>query len=217
MKVSEIFFSIDGEGIRTGAPAVFIRLHGCNLRCSYCDSMYAVEGSDFTEMNVGQIADKVKSFDCKNVTLTGGEPLIHQDVQTLLQVLDDNSFDINIETNGTMPKPLGFKNVFVTMDWKCSSSNMQGKMKLDNFRNLDSRDVVKFVVGSVKDLEDAARIVESLENICHPTFYVSPVFGTLPYQDMVNWILSNQVMRKNLVRFQVQLHKVIWDPNERGV
>lgn len=223
MKISEIFLSIEGEGIRTGAPAVFIRLFGCNLRCSYCDSMYAVEGGDFQEMTPVEVLEKVKSFNTQFVTLTGGEPLIHKDVEVLLKMLDDYGFEVNIETNGTQPKPSGFRNIFCTMDWKSISSGMQPRMKMENMMTLGEKDVLKFVVGTEEDLLDAARVIEAMEGRFTdlrkrlPTFYVSPIFGIMKYEDMVNWILGNEVMRRNNVRFQVQLHKIIWNPEARGV
>ena len=125
MKVSEIFKSIEGEGLRTGLPAVFIRLHGCNLRCSYCDSMYAVEGCDYKQISVAQILDAVKEYgDITHVTLTGGEPLIHPDVEDLLCQLSGNGYRVNIETNGTVPCKWHFPGLFYTMDWKCKSSGM---------------------------------------------------------------------------------------------
>lgn len=223
MKISEIFLSIEGEGIRTGAPAVFIRLFGCNLCCSYCDSMYAVEGSDFQEMSPVEVFEKVKSFNTQYVTLTGGEPLIHKDVEVLLKMLDDSGFEINIETNGTQPKPTDLKNMFCTMDWKSISSGMQPRMKMENMMTLGEKDVLKFVVGTEEDLLDAARVIGAMEaeydrdSLKLPTFYVSPIFGTMKYENMVNWILSNETMKRNNVRFQVQLHKIVWDPEARGV
>lgn len=174
-------------------------------------------------MSPTEILEKVKSINTKLVTLTGGEPLIHKDVNVLLKILDDAGFEVNIETNGTQPKPSGFKNIFCTMDWKSISSGMQSKMKIENLLTLDERDVIKFVVGTIEDLQDAAKVAETLEqsfaskNKKLPTFYVSPIFGTMKYESMVNWILENESMRRNNVRFQVQLHKIIWDPNARGV
>lgn len=223
MKISEIFLSIEGEGIRTGAPAVFIRLFGCNLRCKYCDSMYAVEGDDFQNMTPQEVLEKVKSFNTQFVTLTGGEPLIHKDVKVLLKMLDDSGYEINIETNGTQPKPKGIRKLICTMDWKSISSGMQPKMKMENMMTLGEKDVLKFVVGTEEDLLDATRVIEAMERRFNalgkrlPTFYVSPIFGAMKYEDMVNWILGNEVMRRNNVRFQVQLHKIIWDPDARGV
>jgi len=163
MKVCEIFRSIEGEGLRTGLPAVFIRLHGCNLRCSYCDSMYAVEGGDYKQMNVTQVLDAVKKFSgITHVTLTGGEPLIHQNVEDLLSQLSGNGYRVNIETNGTVPCKWHFPGLFYTMDWKCKSSGMSVKMKMENLETLGSEDVLKFVVGTIEDLEETETVVKSL-------------------------------------------------------
>ena len=128
MKVSEIFKSIEGEGIRMGQSAVFVRLHGCNLRCSYCDSMYAVEGPDFKLMSVGEVLAAVEAYrnesGVKCVTLTGGEPLIHEGVSELLTKFSEAGFEVNIETNGTVPCKWQLPGLFYTMDWKCKSSGM---------------------------------------------------------------------------------------------
>lgn len=223
MKISEIFMSIEGEGVRTGAPSVFVRLFGCNLRCSYCDSMYAVEGNDFREMTITDVIDSIRNFNVSNVTITGGEPLIHPGIQDLLNQLDQQGYEINIETNGTCPKFKDYKNVFYTMDWKSISSGENSKMDLNKLMDLSQKDVVKFVVANPSDLQEASNVIETLENHFKnlgkslPYFYVSPVFKTMAYEDMVNWILSNQTMVRNKVRFQVQLHKIVWDPNARGV
>ena len=180
MKVSEIFKSIEGEGLRTGLPAVFIRLHGCNLRCSYCDSMYAVEGSDYKQMSVAQILDAVKEFSgITHVTLTGGEPLIHQDVEDLLSLLSSNGYQVNIETNGTVPRKWHFPGLFYTMDWKCKSSGMSAKMKIENLETLGAEDVLKFVVGTIEDLEETETVVKSIDEKKNdmPHLFISPVFG----------------------------------------
>ena len=235
MKVCEIFKSIEGEGLRTGQAAIFVRLHGCNLRCCYCDSMYAVEGSDYTQMNVAQVMDAIEAFrsesGVKCVTLTGGEPLIHEGVEELLAKLRDEGFEVNIETNGTIPCKWRNANLFYTMDWKCASSGMSAKMKMDNIATLGKGDVLKFVVGSEDDLKEAEGVVaqlslrkeqESAGNssgtaIGMPHIYISPVFGTLRYEHIVEWLLSSKAMTENNARFQVQLHKVVWDPDMRGV
>ena len=220
MKVCEIFRSIEGEGLRTGLPAVFIRLHGCNLRCSYCDSMYAIEGSDYKQMSVTQILDAIKEYSgITHVTLTGGEPLIHQDVEDLLSQLSGDGYRVNIETNGTVPCKWHFPGLFYTMDWKCKSSGMTAKMKMENLETLGSEDVLKFVVGTIEDLEETETVVKSLaeKKDDMPHLFVSPVFGNLSNEEIVNWLLNSNIMVKNNVRFQVQLHKIIWDPERRGV
>ena len=230
MKVSEIFKSIEGEGLRTGQAAVFVRLHGCNLRCAYCDSMYAVEGDDFKQMSVDEVLMAVESYrtesGVKCVTLTGGEPLIHEGASELLSKFSDAGFEVNVETNGTVPCKWRLPGLFYTMDWKCKSSGMSGKMRIENLATLSSKDVLKFVVGSVEDLNETESVVARLVQIKvtgaqravgMPYIYVSPVFGTLDYDKIVDWMLSSKIMTANNARFQVQLHKVIWDPNKRGV
>ena len=234
MKVCEIFKSIEGEGLRTGQAAVFVRLHGCNLRCSYCDSMYAVEGSDFWFMNVGEVLAAVEEYRAESgvkcVTLTGGEPLIHADVENLLTALSEAGFEVNVETNGTVPCKCQLPGLFYTMDWKCKSSGMSARMKMENIISLGKNDVLKFVVGSVEDLQEAESVVAQLSQIVErslqksasepsnmPHIFVSPVFGKLPYEEIVNWMLSSRVMTQNNARFQVQLHKIVWDPDLRGV
>lgn len=227
MKVCEIFKSIEGEGLRTGEAAVFVRLHGCNLRCSYCDSMYAIEGNDYKQMSVDDIVDAIVAYRAESgvqcVTLTGGEPLLHAGVDELLQILCDKGFKVNIETNGTVPCKWQNSHLFYTMDWKCKSSGMSDKMRIENLATLDHNDVLKFVVGSTEDLYETENIVARLSAIKGqgpdkmPHIFVSPVFGTLTYESIVEWMLSSRTMTENDARFQVQLHKVIWDPDKRGV
>ena len=224
MKVCEIFKSIEGEGIRMGQAAAFVRLHGCNLRCSYCDSMYAVEGSDFWFMNVGEVLAAVEEYRAESgvkcVTLTGGEPLIHSGVEDLLTALSEAGFEVNVETNGTVPCKWRLPGLFYTMDWKCKSSGMSDRMKMENIETLGENDVLKFVVGSFEDLQEAEDVVARLsltspDNMPH--IFISPVWGMLTNEEIVNWMLSSPVMTQNNARFQVQLHKIVWAPDMRGV
>ena len=225
MKVCEIFKSIEGEGLRTGLAAVFVRLHGCNLRCSYCDSMYAVEGNDYKQMSVVQVVEAINAYHSESgvkcVTITGGEPLLHAGTDELLQTLCDKGFEVNVETNGTVPCKYKHSNLFYTMDWKCKSSGMSGKMQIENIATLGKNDVLKFVVGSVEDLNETESVVAQLAEIKGPGqmphIFISPVFGALEYEKIVEWMLSSKTMTKNCTRFQVQLHKVVWDPDKRGV
>ena len=225
MKVSEIFKSIEGEGLRTGQAAVFVRLYGCNLRCAYCDSMYAVEGDDFKTMSVDEVVGAVELYrkECgvKCVTLTGGEPLLHQGVDELLAKLSDLGFFVNIETNGTVPCKWRHPGLFYTMDWKCKSSGMSSKMKIENMETLGSQDVLKFVVGSAEDLEETESVVVRLSqrkpSRGMPHIFVSPVFGAISAENIVECMLKNRIMTENNARFQVQLHKIVWNPDMRGV
>ena len=182
--------------------------------------MYAVEGSDYKQMSVTQILDAIKEYSgITHVTLTGGEPLIHQDVEELLRQLSGNGYRVNIETNGTVPCKWHFPGLFYTMDWKCKSSGMTAKMKMENLETLGSNDVLKFVVGTIEDLKETENVVKSLaeKKSDMPHLFISPVFGNLSNEEIVNWLLGSRTMAENNARFQVQLHKIIWDPERRGV
>jgi 7-carboxy-7-deazaguanine synthase len=184
-------------------------------------------------MDLQQVLEAVKGYGVKNVTLTGGEPLLHQGVAELLETLSREGFRVNVETNGTVPAKWRLPGLFYTMDWKCKSSAMSSHMKLENMETIGEGDVLKFVVGSVEDLEETESVVERLaakksaqalqKNLPDgvpqgmPSIFVSPVFGKLSNVEIVNWMLASDVMVKNDARFQVQLHKVVWDPDLRGV
>ena len=214
MKVVEIFNSIEGEGKRAGLPATFIRLFGCNLRCSYCDSMYAVEGTDYTEMSVEQIMDKAEEIGCPNITITGGEPLIHKDIVDLLTTLCSGGFWVNVETNGSVKIPYRTVDdrLFYTVDYKTGSSGMSDKMDLELFKRLTKSDVLKFVVGSSQDLTEASLFCKNLSS--QPQIYISPVFGNIEPVELVEFVLANKLWDWKV---QLQLHKFIWEPDERGV
>ena len=219
MRVVEIFESIDGEGIFTGCPATFIRLYGCNLHCSYCDSRYACEGGEFTEMTIEEVLDKVKGFDHKHVTLTGGEPLIHTGVLQLIQALMRAKFYVNVETDGAVdifPYRITCnpRNLIFTLDYKCPSSGMEDRMILSNLKLLREQDVLKFVVGSQEDLEAANNIIHKYQLQGYCNIFISPVFGKIEPVEIVNYILKNHLEG---VRVQLQMHKFIWNPDERGV
>ncbi len=205
--VNEIFFSIDGEGKRAGSLAAFIRLAGCNLRCSYCDTTYAF--TEGTPLRAEEIAEAVKGW--KNVTVTGGEPLC-QDVHVLLQRLREH--EVNIETNGSVDvTPYhAYPWVFFTLDYKCPSSGMESSMLEKNFQTLRPQDVLKFVVGDMEDLRTAQRVCEKYEPRC--LVYLSPVFGKIEAKEIVEYMKSARY--KNW-RLQLQLHKYIWPPDARGV
>lgn len=218
MKVNEIFKSIDGEGLRTGELTTFIRLAGCNLRCSYCDTCYALKNSNGTEMSVDEIVKIAKKYDYRNITLTGGEPLIHKDVDSLISKLCENGFYVNIETNGSVPidKYILNKNILITMDYKLPSSGVEKNMNLNNLEKLRKNDVLKFVIGK----DDFDRIKQVIEKYSIKSYiYLSPVFGEIEPFEIVDFmkIMHTQGIDTSKMRVQVQLHKIIWNPNERGV
>lgn len=217
MKVVEIFKSIDGEGIRAGLPVTFIRLYGCNLNCSYCDTPYShsTEADKAKEMSVGEVVDVVKRFGIPNVTITGGEPMIHKGILDLICSLAEEGFAVNVETNGThsvLPTFAKYPSVMFTMDYKCPSSGMREEMSIDTLNTLRSCDVLKFVVGSKEDMDDARRVLSLIKS--DPFVFFSPVFGKIEPKEIVQYLLENELYS---CRVQIQMHKVIWDPNERGV
>lgn len=216
-KVNEIFLSIDGEGYRTGLPVVFIRLYGCNLNCSYCDTRYSCEGQEYKEMSLYDILVEVLNYGVPRVTLTGGEPLIHPGVKDLINSLVANDIEVNIETNGAvdLDEFIEFKynsKVVFTMDYKCKSSGMEEKMVLSNLVFLQPKDVIKFVVSNYNEMEEMEYVLEA--SMCKAQVYVSPVFGAIEPKELVEYVLENKL---NNVKVQVQLHKIIWEPTKRGV
>lgn len=218
LKVVEIFKSIDGEGKRAGMPATFVRLYGCNLHCSYCDTRYGCEGGNYTEMTVSEIVSEVRKLGVCNVTLTGGEPLIHNGVVELLSELEAGNYDVNVETNGSVDLARFYrtfgKRIWYTMDYKCPSSGMESEMAISNLQLLRLCDVVKFVVGTTEDLRAMYRVVKSFKCMENTNVYISPVFGKMDLKEIVDFMLENKL---HGAKIQIQLHKVIWDPEQRGV
>lgn len=212
MKVVEIFKSIDGEGKRAGLPTTFIRLYGCNLNCSYCDTRYGCENDNYTVMSVEEILQAVDNLHCKSITITGGEPLIHPGIQVLISRLYAVGYYINIETNGTRRiEHKSTDRLFFTVDYKCPSSGMTDFMKC-NFEDLDRDDVLKFVVGNIKDMERALQFLE--EHNIRAQVYFSPVFGKIEPKEIVEFLLQHQL---NDYKVQLQMHKIIWNPDQKGV
>jgi len=218
-KVIEKFVSINGEGLLCGQLAVFIRFKGCNLDCSYCDTSWSNdEDAPYELMSVIDIHEYIKSTEVKNITLTGGEPLLQEGILELLEELsNDKNLNIEIETNGSvsLEKFINIKNPpSFTMDYKLPSSNMENKMLLQNFKYLTKKDTVKFVSGSVQDLEKAKHIIDKYNLVDKTNIYISPVFGEIEIEKIVEFMKINKM---NEVNLQVQLHKIIWEPSKRGV
>lgn len=216
MRVNEIFDSIDGEGIRTGELATFIRLAGCNLRCSYCDTGYSLKNTDGEEMSIKEIVEKVKAIGNRNITLTGGEPLIHNETADLIAALEGHI--VNIETNGSIAiaQYSSLENVIITMDWKTRSSGENSKMLSENLKHLRPTDVLKIVMTE----DDKQEVFDLLnDNEIKAYIYLSPVFGKCDPKSLVEFLkhLRNSGIDTSKIRVQVQLHKIIWKPEERGV
>ena len=215
LRVNEIFGSIDGEGVRTGELATFIRLAGCNLRCRYCDTTYALMMTQGNEMSINEILNQVKEIGYKNITLTGGEPLLQPNSYKLIDRLIEEGFNVNIETSGSIDiTPLLDKNVIITLDYKTISSGMNNKMT-NNYEKLREQDVLKIVCNR-DDLDSIKSILKS--NI-KAFIYLSPIYKEIEPYELVEYlkILNKEGYNTDKMRVQVQLHKIIWDPNERGV
>ena len=253
MNVIEIFGSIDGEGSRQGLLTIFLRLHDCNIRCSYCDTTYSYGiDSTFTDMTIQEVADTIESLGNHRITITGGEPLLQEAaVVELIDELnrrksakledkpctaeklttgnelsegtqgtlgtqgvfaDESPYDFNIETNGTIIPSFHRDNVWFTYDYKTPSSLAEESMNLDIFKVSTRRDLIKFVVGSVEDLDCMRRVINE-----HPTeaqIYVSPVWGKIEAASIIDYMKAYNLQN---VRFQLQIHKFVWDPDAKGV
>jgi 7-carboxy-7-deazaguanine synthase len=218
VKVNEIFFSIQGESSSIGLPTVFVRFTGCNLRCTYCDTRYSYyEGEPDTPQG---IMDKIRSHRVKRVCLTGGEPLIQPraELQELLDLLHAERYEVSIETDGSVDiskVSLHDKQRFI-LDMKVPSSGMSERMDFENLRRIvPQRDEVKFVVGNREDYEWSVQLIREYNLMPEQGYQLvfSPVFGEIEPRNLVEWILEDRLD----ARFQIQLHKIIWDPSQRGV
>jgi len=204
LKITEIFYSLQGEGLTAGLPTAFIRLTGCPLRCSYCDTAYAFSGGK--SLTVEQIIAQISDFKTQQVTVTGGEPLAQPDCLKLLKVLCDRGFQVSLETSGERDISSVDQRVIKVMDLKTPSSGESHRNRLQNIPFLSSEDQVKFVIGDRKDYLWAVDTIQQyrLEQCCHLLF--SPVFGQIDPAEMAAWMLADHTP----ARLQLQLHKSLW-------
>ncbi len=217
-KVAEKFVSINGEGPRAGELAVFLRFCGCNLNCGYCDTRWAnIADVKYELASAEELVAYVKATGVTNVTLTGGEPLLQSDIARLIALLGASGAEVEIETNGSVP----LKDIVslsprpaVTADYKLPSSGMEEYMLVENFSYLTLRDSVKFVVGDKRDLARAEEIIKDYGLTDRCRVYFSPVFGEIEPEEIAEFMKERKL---NGVRLQLQLHKIIWKPDMRGV
>ena len=213
--VSEIFHSIQGEGSRVGLPCTFVRMQGCKLRCTWCDTPYALDHRvKEHELTSEDIIDRVNEIGCSFVEFTGGEPLEQEGVFQLMSDIADLGYDVAVETGGHVDISNVDERVAIIMDVKCPDSKMDSLNRLSNLEALKSTDEVKFVVASRADYEwTRAFIAEHNLSERVSSILLSPAFGLMDYQQLIEWILEDDLP----VRFQVQVHKHVWDPEKRGV
>lgn len=204
LRITEIFYSLQGESRTVGWPTVFVRLTGCPLRCVYCDSAYAFEGGEW--MNIDDIVSQVSSYNPRFVTVTGGEPLAQKRCVRLLEKLCDQGFEVSLETSGALDVCGVDERVIKVLDLKSPSSGEESRNLWSNLDCLASQDQVKFVIADEKDYGWAKKILQehSLTQACEVLF--SPVHGDLKPADLADWILRDGLQ----VRFQLQLHKLLW-------
>ena len=212
LTINEIYHSIQGESTWVGAPCVFVRLTFCDLRCTYCDTEYAFyEGKKQT---LREIVEAVATFRCPLVEITGGEPLLQKNVLPLMSMLCDADCAVLLETSGAHDISKVDPRVHRIMDLKTPGSGEVDKNLWSNIDHLSLRDEVKFVMGSREDYEWSRDKVEryDLASRCHAVLF-SPIFGRIDPRQIVEWILTDKLN----VRFQLQMHKFIWSPTQRGV
>lgn len=209
--VNEIFKSIQGESWFAGLPCVFVRLTGCNLRCTYCDTKYAYEEGE--ELSLEEVLDRVEAYNSPMVEITGGEPLLQNDASDLADVLLTKKKTVLVETNGTLDIDVLPKGVIRIVDVKCPDSGESEKMLWENMDALVRTDEVKFVLQSRRDYDWTKSIVEEYELLRRCMVLFSPAFRILDLRTLAEWILDDDLT----VRLNPQLHKYIWPPNKRGV
>lgn len=218
-KVVEKFISINGEGRCAGELAAFIRFAGCNLNCSYCDTRWANEkNAPYEILSEEEIYAYIKDQNVYNVTLTGGEPLLQENIGRLIKLLSrDKKLRVEIETNGAVSLKefidIG-ENVTFTLDYKLPGSKMNHMMVMENYDLLRRNDTVKFVVSDREDLDKSREIIEKYSLTEKVAVYLSSSFGVIKPEDIVNYMMEHNI---NKVRLQLQMHKYIWDPNRKGV
>jgi len=211
MKVCEIFTSIQGESSYAGMPCTFIRMTGCNLRCSYCDTTYAYHKG--RELSEEEILGKVRRAGINLVEMTGGEPLLQIEVYPLIKRLIKDGYKVLVETNGSLSIKDVDKRAVVILDIKAPGSGMSDKMDLSNIKILKRSDEVKFVVTDRTDYEWAKEIIYTYNLLHKCPILLSPAYGILHSEDLARWMIEDRLH----ARLNLQLHKYIFDSEREGI
>ncbi|NVL89594.1 MAG: radical SAM protein [Desulfobacterales bacterium] len=213
LKVNEIFYNIQGESSYAGRPCVFVRLTGCNLRCSYCDTRYAYE--DGEKLEIAEIVSRIVSYQCNLVEVTGGEPLIQGDTPLLVRRLLEKGYEVLMETNGSQDISRVDNRCVKIVDIKCPSSGETSRNDLGNLSRLTEKDEIKFVIGDRADYEYAKKILDLMDTgpVRKTLVHFSPASGKIQPKRLAEWILEDHLN----VRVHIQLHKIIWPHEQKGV
>jgi 7-carboxy-7-deazaguanine synthase len=204
IRISEIFYSLQGESNSVGLPTVFVRLTGCPLRCNYCDTSYAFSGG--VKMSLDDILAEIKQYDCKIVCVTGGEPLAQPACLDLLTQLADANFNVSLETSGALDVSKVDNRIIKVMDLKTPSSSEVEKNRYENIKFLTAQDQVKFVIADDEDYDWAKRIMADYDLSKRCQILFSPVVPQQNPTELAEKILADRLP----VRFQIQLHKLLW-------
>lgn len=205
LRIKEIFYSLQGESSKTGLPTIFIRLTGCPLRCSYCDTAYAFHGGSL--MSFEDILNKLKKYSTKHVCVTGGEPLAQKNTEKLLTLLADNNFLVSIETSGERDISKVDKRIMIVMDLKTPDSNEAEKNRYTNLEFLKSSDQIKFVICSRNDYLWSRDTIKKYNLTQRAEVLFSPSYNDIKPVELAQWILEDELN----VRLQIQLHKILWN------
>ena len=213
MKVNEIFYSIQGESSWAGFPCVFVRLTGCNLRCTYCDTQYAYDEGE--EMLLADIIGQVAEYRSPLVEITGGEPLLHKETPLLVSRLLDMGYRVLLETNGSLDVSSVDRRCIKIIDVKLPTSGEVQRNQLDNLNRLNDKDELKFVIGSRDDYDYAKKIIHLIPEkyLDKIVINMSTVFSKMAPELLASWILKDRLA----VRLNIQLHKILWPSEVRGV
>ena len=210
LRITEIFYSLQGESRNVGLPTVFIRLTGCPLRCDYCDTAYAFTGGEW--MEIESIIDEVKKYNTSHITVTGGEPLSQKNCIGLLEQLCNLGYEVTLETSGAVAVDEVDKRVVKVLDIKTPASGEESKNRFENLSFLTADDQIKFVICDENDYLWAKNKIEEYHISDHEIIF-SPVLSLLEPEKLAEWIVKDRLN----VRLQIQMHKYIWDPDKRGV
>lgn len=206
LRITEVFLSLQGEALSSGLPTVFVRLTGCPLRCQYCDTAYAFHGGEKRLMS--ELLDEIASHKVKRVCVTGGEPLAQPGVHELMTTLCDQDYEVSLETSGALPVDDVDERVQRVIDWKTPDSAEQDKNLASNMQQLRASDQIKFVICSRKDYDWARFETDRLELADKvAAVWFSPSFGQQDATQLADWIVEDRLP----VRFQLQLHKLLWN------